>query len=165
MRLNLQSIIHVPGASMPFAFEIDLSNTEFYGSFPIPHPLEVSGIVRNAAGALVLEGRASTCLVLSCDRCACQFSREKLVELDFLLAKELEGEEDEIVLLDGDELDVSDLASTAFILDMDTKNLCSEDCKGLCPGCGVNLNIQPCRCKSEVDPRLAALAQLLDKTE
>ena len=81
-----------------------------------------------------------------------------------LLAETLEGEEDEdIVLLENGEVDVGDLAYTAFLLAMDTKHLCSEDCKGLCPGCGVNLNREPCRGKKQVDPRGAALEQLLDK--
>ncbi|MDY5613643.1 MAG: DUF177 domain-containing protein, partial [Dysosmobacter sp.] len=53
-------------------------------------------------------------------------------------------------------------ARTAFILEMDTKTLCSEDCKGLCPRCGADLNLGPCSCKKEVDPRLAALAKLLE---
>ena len=66
------------------------------------------------------------------------------------------------MLLEDDEVDLGDLARTAFILDMDTKFLCTPDCKGLCPGCGVNLNFEKCRCKKEVDPRLAKLAQLLE---
>ena len=46
---------------------------------------------------------------------------------------------------------------------MDGKHLCSEDCKGLCPTCGKDLNEGPCGCGKEVDPRLAVLAKLLDK--
>ena len=85
-------------------------------------------------------------------------------DIGSVLAETLEGEEDEdIVLLENGEVDVGDLAYTAFLLAMDTKHLCSEDCKGLCPGCGVNLNREPCRCKKQVDPRWAALEQLLDK--
>ena len=61
--------------------------------------------------------------------------------------------------------DLDDLARTAFILDMDTVFLCSPQCKGLCPGCGVNLNREACRCKKQVDPRLAALAKLLPREE
>lgn len=79
------------------------------------------------------------------------------------LGGDAEGEDDDIVLLDQGEVDVGELAYTAFILDMDTKHLCSEDCKGLCPGCGVNLNQAPCRCKKQADPRWAALEQLLNK--
>ena len=64
--------------------------------------------------------------------------------------------------LDGTELDLDEVVTTTFILAMDTKNLCSEDCKGLCSRCGADLNDGPCSCKPDVDPRLAALAQLLD---
>ena len=86
--------------------------------------------------------------------------------MDCLLADELEDEEnDEIVLLEGSEVDLDELVTTAFVLAMDTKNLCSEDCKGLCAKCGADLNLGPCGCRPEVDPRLAALAQLLDKED
>ena len=163
MRLDLRDIIHVPEASKPFRFQLDLSDLEFYGKHLISRPVQVEGSVTNHAGALVLEGTASSLLDLVCDRCGKRYSREKVVELNCLLAAELEDEEnDEIILLDGNELDLDEVVTTAFILAMDTKHLCSDDCKGLCAKCGVNLNEGICRCKPEVDPRLAALAQLLD---
>ena len=164
MRLDLREIIHVPGASLPFSFQLDLSQEEFFGEHPIPRPVTVEGSVKNIADVLVLEGEAKSLLDYTCDRCMSGFSREKTVPLSFLLAEMLEGEDDgEIVLLEDGEIDVGELAYTAFILDMDTKHLCSEDCKGLCPGCGVNLNQEPCRCKKQADPRWAALEQLLNK--
>lgn len=166
MRLNLQAIIHVPGASLPFDFSMDLSETEMNGERPMQKPLHVTGFVRNTADVLTLEGTVCTELSLTCDRCMKSFCREKIVTLHYLLAQELHDEEEsEIILLDGHALDLEDLAFTAFLLDMDTKNVCSEDCKGLCFGCGKNLNEEACRCKAEVDPRWAALTQLLDKTE
>ena len=104
-------------------------------------------------------------LSLVCDRCAKSFSKTKTVEYETLLAEKLEnGESDDIILLDKDgQLELDELLGDVFILDLDTKNLCSEDCKGLCPGCGADLNVEPCRCKKEVDPRLAKLAQLLEQ--
>jgi len=163
MRLNLKDIIAVPGASVPFAFQLDLTGLELNGAHPVQEPLEVSGQVENRGGVLTLKARAATNLHLTCDRCAAQFQRVKSLAINSLVAAELEDEEnDEIILLEGDELDVDEVVTTAFILDMDTKNLCSEDCKGLCPRCGANLNLGPCRCRREVDPRLAKLAQLLD---
>lgn len=164
MRLNLREIIHVPGASVPFDFTLDLTQEEFFGEHPITQPVHVGGTVKNIADVLVLEGQAASVLDYTCGRCMGGFSREKVVRLSFLLAEEIEGEEDgDIVLLDDGEIDVGDLAYTAFILDMDTKHLCSEDCKGLCSGCGANLNQEPCRCKKQADPRWAALEQLLNK--
>ena len=165
MRLDLRDVILVPDAEKSFQCQVDLSDLEFYGRKPIVRPVLAQGRVVNHAGALVLNGTARSELDLVCDRCGKDFSREKVVALDMLLADELEQEdsEDEIFLLDGNELDLDELVTTAFVLAMDTKNLCSEDCKGLCAKCGADLNLGPCGCRPEVDPRLAALAQLLDK--
>ncbi len=166
MRLNLQDIIHVPGAVRSFDFSLDLSREEFYGMRPVDRPVRVKGTVKNIAGLLVLEGEASSVLDCICDRCMEPFTREKAVRLYYLLAETLEGEEDgDTVLLDQGEVDVGDLAYAAFVLNMDTKFLCSEDCKGLCPGCGADLNREACRCRKQADPRWAALEQLLNKTE
>lgn len=163
MRLNLREIIHVPGARLPFDFMLDFSDLEWYGQQPAVHPVHVTGEVRNMAGAMVLESEAETTLELTCDRCLKPYTGVMRVERDTLLATELAGEEnDEIVLLEGDELDLDGLIREAFILDMATKHLCSADCKGLCDKCGANLNDGPCGCKPDIDPRLAALAQLLD---
>ena len=163
MRLDLRNIIHSPGASVPFQFELDLSDVELYDEKPIPNPVQVKGTVRNTAGALTLEGTATALLHLRCDRCLKPLQREQIIPLDTLLAEELEDEEnDEIILLENGCVDLDELVYTAVILAMDTKNLCSEDCKGLCDRCGADLNDGPCGCKPQVDPRLAALAQLLD---
>ena len=164
MKLDLRKIIHVPGASAPFDFQLDLTQLDFFGARPISRPIQVQGKVTNRAGALLLEGNASTVLDLTCDRCCKPFAAEKTVPLDSLLATELEHEdsEDEFILVENGAVDLDEVASTAFILAMDTKNLCSEDCKGLCDRCGADLNLGPCGCRPEVDPRLAALAQLLD---
>ena len=69
MRLNLRKIIPAPGASIPFDFQMDLSDLEWNGERPAAHPIHVSGTVRNMAGALLLEGEADTVLELRCDRC------------------------------------------------------------------------------------------------
>ena len=164
MKLDLKRFAQESGAVLPFDFELDLSQVEWNGQQPFTKPLHVKGKVRNRAGAMVLNVRLDTVLSLTCDRCAKSFEQEKTVEYETLLAIELaNGESDDIVLLDGDGvLELDGLMREAFLLEMDTKNLCSEDCKGLCSGCGADLNIEPCRCKKEIDPRLAKLAQLLE---
>ncbi len=167
MKLNLERLAREPGAVLPFDCVLDLSREEWNGGRPFTHGVRVTGKVRNMAGALTLSAELSGLLSLVCDRCAQPFEREKTVEYETLLAFELaNGESDDIVLLDkSGELDLDGLMTEVFLLEMDTKNLCSEDCRGLCPGCGVDLNHEPCRCKKEIDPRLAKLAQLLEKQE
>ncbi len=167
MRFSVRSIINTPGKRLPFAFSMDLSEMDFCGRRPIQEPVQVEGEIRNTAGMLELSLRAWTTLECVCDRCAREFRREKEISYSCLLAAEKQNEEDEeIVLLEnGEFVDVEDLARTAFVLGMDTKTLCSEDCKGLCPRCGADLNLGPCSCKKEADPRLAVLAKLLENGE
>ena len=168
MRLELKDIIHVPDAKKTFQFQVDLSDLEFYGRKPITRPVLAEGSVTNHAGALVLEGTARSVLDLACDRCGKEFSREKVVQLDSLVAQDLEDEEnenDEIVLLQGTVLDVSDAVTDDMVYGMDSSNLCKEDCKGRCFRCGKDLNEGPCDCKPELDPRMAVLAKLLEKQD
>lgn len=161
--LDLQGLIHSPDAKISCQFSLDLSTLEFFGDFPIQNPVEVSATVTNHAGALVLEGQVSSTLQVSCDRCNVHFAMEKVVTIDSLLADHLEDEEnDEIILLEGSLLNLNEVATSAFILAMDTKKLCSEQCKGLCANCGADLNQNPCACKVVPDSPFAALAQLLD---
>lgn len=66
----------------------------------------------------------------------------------------------------GDVLDLSEGFMEAVILVLPIKRLCREECRGLCPKCGTNLNQGNCGCREErVDPRLAPLRQLLSKKE
>ena len=138
MLIDVKPILHTPGGERTFQFELDLSDMEFAGRYPISRPVIVEGVVRNRAELLSLELTAYTTLDAVCDRCGKKFTQEKAVSYSCILAEELQNEDsDEIVL-------------------------CSEDCKGLCPRCGADLNLGPCSCKKEVDPRLAVLAKLLE---
>ena len=167
MVLNVQKLINAPGERMTFQFDLDLSDVDFGGRRPAQNPVVVTGEVRNVAGMLLLDFTASTVLQSICDRCLKAFDQPKTVSYQCMLARELAGDEenDDIVLLEDGCVDVGDLARTQFILEMDTKTLCDPDCKGICPRCGVDLNQGSCTCKKEVDPRLAALAKLLDQDQ
>ena len=164
MLLDVRKIINAPGERIAFQFDLDLSDVDFGGRRPVQNPVVVAGDVRNVAGMLLLTFEASTVLKSVCDRCLKPFDQPKTVRYETMLAEELEDEDsDDILLLEDGAVDLGELARTVFILEMDTKTLCSEDCKGICPGCGVDLNQGTCTCKKEVDPRLAVLAKLLDK--
>ena len=164
MLLNVKPILNAPGKQLDFQFELDLSDMEFSGRSPVSRPVAITGQVRNTADVLELDMTARTTLDAMCDRCGKEFLQEKEISYSCMLAEELQNEDnDEIELLEDGMVDVGELARTAFILDMDTKTLCSEDCKGLCPRCGADLNLGPCSCKKETDPRLAVLAKLLEK--
>ena len=165
MKLDLGKIINVPGASEAFDFTMDLSDLEYYGSFPAAEPIRVSGEVRNVAGVLNLHMDIGTTLHCTCDRCTKEFPLAKEVSVDNVVAEREDDDDSDYVPLDGSSVDLEEVATTAFILSLPSKTLCREDCKGLCSRCGADLNLGPCDCKPELDPRFAVLQQFIDKNK
>ena len=166
MLLGLSKIIDCPGQSVPFSVSVDLSDLCYGVSYPVSEPVLAQGTVRNTAGVLMMEGQVRTTIHGICDRCAGSFDREVTFPIDVVLVTELANEENEdewVFPLEGDSADLDDIVRTVFVLNLDSKLLCKEDCKGLCPRCGKNLNDGPCNCQKELDPRFAALKQLLEK--
>lgn len=166
MLLDLSAILDCPGASLPFSTGVDLSDLQYGQSFPVSEPVLASGTVRNTAGVLVMTGRIQTTIHGVCDRCASDFDQEVSFPIDVVLVSELSDEENEdewVFPLVGDSADLEDIVRTVFVLNLDSKLLCRPDCRGLCCRCGANLNLGPCGCRKEPDPRFAALKQLLEK--
>ena len=166
MLLGLSKIIDCPGASVPFETSVDLSDLRYGTSYPVSEPVLASGTVRNTAGVLMMTGSITTCIHGICDRCASEFDREINFPIEVVLVTELANEENEdewVFPLEGDSADLDDIVRTVFVLNLDSKLLCKEDCKGMCCRCGKNLNDGPCSCQKELDPRFAALKQLLEK--
>ena len=166
MLLGLSKIIDCPGASVPFSASVDLSDLQFGTSYPVSEPVVAEGTVRNTAGVLMMKGTIRTCIHGTCDRCASDFDRDMELPIDAVLVTELANEENEdewVFPLEGDSADLEDIVRTIFVLNLDSKLLCKDDCQGLCCRCGKNLNDGPCNCQKELDPRFAALKQLLEK--
>ena len=166
MLLGLSKIIDCPGQSIPFSVSVDLSDLCYGVSYPVSEPVLAQGTVRNTAGGLMMEGQVRTTIHGICDRCAGSFDREVTFPIDVVLVTELANEENEdewVFPLEGDSADLDDIVRTVFVLNLDSKLLCREDCKGICQRCGKNLNDGPCNCQKELDPRFAALKQLLEK--
>ena len=166
MLLSLAKILDTPGARLPYQVSLDLSDLTFGSSQPVAEPVIAEGSIRNTAGVLVMTGTIRTNLHCVCDRCAAEYEQQVQYDVDVVLVSELSQEEDEdprVFELDGDNADLDEILTTVFVLSMDSKFLCREDCKGLCCQCGKNLNDGPCNCQKELDPRFAALKQLLEK--
>jgi uncharacterized protein len=118
-----------------------------------------------------LAGRVGTILELTCGRCLEPFAWpvDSAFDLRYqpstLNAGEGEREvaEDDLTtaFYDDDVIDLEQFMGEQFYLSLPMKPLCREDCRGLCPSCGMNLNLSTCNCDREwEDPRLAALRAL-----
>ena len=166
MLLGLSEIMDRPGASVTFSTSVDLHDLLYGTCYPVSEPVLAKGSVRNTAGVLVMTGQITTTIHGICDRCAQEYEEDISFPLDVVLVTELANEENEdewVFPLEGDSADLEDIVRTVFVLNLDSKLLCKPDCKGICGGCGRNLNHEDCSCQKELDPRFAALRQLLDK--
>ena len=118
-----------------------------------------------------LVGNVTTELELPCSRClepfrlpvAAPFDLRYLPATEVATEAEREvGDEDlEISYYENDTIDLNGLLREQFYLALPMKPLCSDDCRGLCPQCGTNLNTGTCTCSAVwEDPRLAPLKGL-----
>ena len=150
--------------SLPIDTELDFSQVEYQGVCPLPEPVRVTGAVTVRAGVVQLSARAAFVFHGRCDRCLTPFIQAYDVPLEHTLVATLEDEEnDDYILLDQYKLDLADLTMADILLELPYKSLCREDCRGLCPMCGKNLNEGLCGCtRKSVDPRLEVLRQLLE---
>ena len=71
----------------------------------------------------------------------------------------------EIGYYEGEGLLLEDVLREQVLLATPVKLVCREDCKGLCPHCGTNLNVETCKCEPPGDPRWAALSDLRNKLQ
>lgn len=118
---------------------------------------------------LRVAGRLTAKLKAECGRCLAPVAEDLEIDLDLKLVKSFGVEESEYRLareeldqdqIDGEELDLTGLVVEQIALNREMALLCDPQCRGLCPGCGADLNRAECGCeKTEIDPRLAVLAQ------
>ena len=163
MRVDLRDVIVNPSVRLPFRIELETEGLDFPSVTGYRKPPEADVEVFSEAGILRLQGTITADLLCECDRCGQEFESVKVTEVDAVIAEEESEDNPELFVLEGTEIDLQELLSTCLILDMETKFLCREDCKGLCARCGRNLNLGPCGCGKEIDPRFAVLKQLLEK--
>ena len=164
MLIELENLFENEGERLLIDQSFDFSGEELNGVRPFVSPVKVKGEVRNRAGIVSLHARAAFVFSAPCDRCAAETRRDMLVPLEHVLVTHLDEEDTgEFIVVEGIRLDLTALVREDLLLALPAKFLCREDCKGLCPICGKNLNDGSCSCKKPIDPRLEALRQLLDQ--
>jgi uncharacterized protein len=133
---------------------------------------EVVGDATRKGEEVRLRGRIRTEVEVSCDRCLAAVRVPLEVEFDTAFIPrasaaaqtenvELLAEDMGLAAYDGEAVDLDELVREQILLALPARQLCSEECKGLCPKCGADLNAAACQCEhEEVDPRWSALAGL-----
>lgn len=168
--LSLDTIVDEP---LRFAFELPFT-VEALDRAPLVEisPAHIVGEVSRVEGGYALSARLSWQGKFECSRCLAPYDFANEEEFSLLLYRRAPILQTELSL-DRDDLDtyfyddpvvpISPIAEERIQMAVPMKPLCSENCRGLCPQCGSDLNVSECGCVVEVlDPRWRAL-QLLKK--
>jgi len=167
MNIKLTELEHRKGEPLPFQLTLDATELknrhhEIRGITPV----EAEGEAMQLGNLYYVKGKLTADVNFVCTRCLTPFTHHETVPFSETFAHVEdpilhEDEDSDILPLEGDEIELVSLLQEDFLLAMPTFPLCEEDCKGLCPTCGVNRNEAACSCKNErIDPRLAGLADL-----
>ena len=173
MNLNLTEVILEDGRSIDTELPLELEELSYgFGTYPIeekePMKLEV---VRTKKKVLKIHGRSSLTVRIPCDRCLEEVSVRIPLDFEELASvgspeeeetdSDLESAFEKDYFIEGYNLDVDKLAYGEALLNWPSRVLCSEDCKGLCPVCGQNLNRSECGCdRTQLDPRMAKVLDI-----
>jgi uncharacterized protein len=171
MKLLISQITDTP-KELDFGENPDELNRLYSGDdkdFRFPQPLRVHVVYYRSGADLFFHGRVATVIEGHCSRCLKSYSFPLEKEFDFVLApdsrspknKELNAAELGLSFYRGDELNLEPLIREQVLLALPTRPLCDENCRGLCPSCGVDLNERDCRCaNAESDPRMAVFRDM-----
>lgn len=135
-------------------------------------PVEVKGRVRRRDGEVELRGRLATRVAIPCGRCLKSVELPIEVEFSERFAPavawkdeeqhELQPEDLDLAVFDGEGLELDDLVREEVILAIPGQVLCQEQCRGLCPDCGTDLNTSSCDCAAkQIDSRWEKLKDVL----
>lgn len=172
MKLDLRPLL-AGERFLAFDFELPLTRSEDPSSFlygvVFPSPMKVKGDITNTAGYMRMKLTLSVDYETSCARCLAPLSGsfsldlEKTVAPRNLLADLPEEKLEDFAIIEDGFLDLDEPLYEQLEMEFPIRFLCREDCKGLCPRCGKNLNDGPCGCpEKEPDPRLEPLRKILE---
>ena len=143
---------------------------------PEGSPIELDLRLESVLEGVLVSGTADLQIAAECSRCLEPFDWHEEVDLTELfrypatdargaIVEEEDESEDPLPVLQDDLIDLQPVLRDAVVLDLPLAPLCSEDCLGLCPDCGVRLEDDPQHAHETSDPRWAALAALAEPDE
>lgn len=144
MKINLKQLFSIVGESCDFAYDIDKDELSDIRGYSFASPINVNGRIYNRAGVVYLEYSVDLILLVTCDRCLKEFERAYHYDFDHIVVSSSNGDNDDYIVADGESIELNEAAVTDLLLQLPTKNLCKDDCKGLCMVCGCDLNESYC---------------------
>lgn len=166
MKIDVAPLFQKNGAVLPvmLAGRID-GSSDYPAVVEFVEPVKIEGTLKNEDEVFVLEAKGGTEAILRCDRCLAPVRKELCFEIQERFAR-TGRENEETETFSGDQIDLADFVKRGIMEVLPMKVLCKEDCKGLCPVCGKDLNEGDCDCDPTYrDPRFESLRALFNDDE
>lgn len=155
MLCDLSSVINNDGAVLKISGNVSLAETKSFG-VDFPDGVKVLGEITCRKDVLELKATVSGEFKTECARCLKELGLSLSFDFCETLAQDGENvtDKDSVIIFSGYEIDISDIIESNVLLNLSSKYICSEDCRGICQKCGANLNETSCSCTDdEIDPR------------
>lgn len=151
MLMNIKNVLNVPGTSEAIGFAVSEERLSEVHGLVFRSPVRVAGDITNHAGVVLLRLHITFSLLVTCDRCLKETVQDFAYEEEHVVVRTLESEEEEenYIIARAESIDPEEIAVTDLLLELPTKMLCKEDCKGLCPVCGCDRNETDCGCNQD----------------
>lgn len=145
MKINLKQVFDIVGESKDISYEISADELSGIKGFSFSSPVRLSGRVHNRAGVVYLDYSAAFEVLHTCDRCLKEYPKGYDLSFDHIVVPSLSNDDnDDYIVADGESIEMNEIALTDLLLSLPVKNLCKDDCKGLCMVCGCDLNEKQC---------------------
>lgn len=169
---NVAQLLKAPVGSS-IAYDLHEDDVQLDEDIKVVGPLNGHVRMRRTNQGLLLDGWVELTLELSCTRCLktleqpmhVNFEEQFYPTIDVITGlPSAPFAEEEIFPIDAHhEVDLTEAIRQNVLLALPMVTLCQENCQGLCPQCGHDLNLGPCACKPEADSRWSVLEQLLQQ--
>ena len=166
--LDVSRALKNPGQVFPFEAEIEIAPMEVL-SDPV-HFVDVRAegeYLCPGDNRISVKAEVSARAETRCSRCLEPICVAVRATVDAVYDRQPDPEDPDLYSFEASTIELTDAVRDALLLELPMRSLCSEDCRGLCPVCGINLNKGTCTCQegAEVMNPFSALKSIVLKDE
>ena len=147
--LDVSKALKYPGQVYAFELKPEIEEMDVLGDPVRFSDVAAAGEFFGTGERVSVRGKITAQVESRCSRCLEPVCEPITAEIDALLTRQEDPDDPDLYLFEGSKADLTDAVRDALLLELPYRFLCSEDCKGLCPSCGKNLNLGPCTCQED----------------
>ena len=165
--LDVSNALKFPGQVYSFEAMPEIEEMEVLNDPVSFEDIVVNGEFFGTGEKISIKARITSTVTSRCAKCLEPVTIQLDAQMDVIYARQIDPDDPDLYSFEGSKADLTDAVRDALLLELPYRFLCSENCKGLCPSCGVNLNLGSCTCQEggEVTNPFSALKAIVQNNE